>query len=173
MRSAVSALMVMLENGPTMMFSPELLDTRRRSVLCWLATADAHGEPNVSPKEIFACVLPDQLLIAHIASPVSVRNVRANPQVCVSFIDVFTQKGYKLKGLARVIDKADAEFASIAAPLVAMAGERFPIHAVIAVQVKTASEIVAPSYRLYPDATTEASQKASAMQTYGVRPAGN
>ena len=35
-------------------------------VLCWLATADADGQPNVSPKEVFAVVDDQPLVIAHI-----------------------------------------------------------------------------------------------------------
>ena len=47
------------------------------SVLCWLATVDADGTPNVSPKEIFASHGDDRIVIADIASPVSVKNLRA------------------------------------------------------------------------------------------------
>ena len=52
-------------------------------VLCWLATVDALGQPNVSPKEVFAVIDEEHLVIAHIASPTSVKNVLQNPKVCV------------------------------------------------------------------------------------------
>lgn len=142
----------------------------QRSGLCWLATADAQGRPNVSPKEIFALVDAQHLVIAHIASPVSVRNIATNPQVCVSLVDVFAQKGFKLTGTARVLARGDAEFARWAAPLCAMAGPRFTVQAVLLVRATDVAPILAPSYRLYPEQTTEASQVASAMQRYGVRP---
>jgi len=45
------------------------------SVLCWLATVDAQGQPHVSPKEVFAVFDEQHLVIAHIASPTSVKNV--------------------------------------------------------------------------------------------------
>jgi len=48
----------------------------QRSVLCWLATVDAHGQPNVSPKEVFAAFDEKHLVIAHIASPLSVKNIQ-------------------------------------------------------------------------------------------------
>ena len=67
----------------------ETLVSARKSVLCWLATADAQGQPNVSPKEIFAIYDSANMLIANIASPTSVRNIESNPRVCVSFIDIF------------------------------------------------------------------------------------
>jgi uncharacterized protein len=47
---------------------------------------------------------------------------------------------------------------------------RFPIHAVVLITPTRIEPIVAPSYRLYPQQTTEAAQVASAMARYGVRP---
>lgn len=151
--------------------TPEVQACAARSVLCWLATVDPTGRPNVSPKEIFAVVDARHLVIAHIASPGSVRNIEAHPAVCVSFIDIFVQKGFKLRGVARNLSHQHADFATWAAPLVAMAGPRFPIHSVLVVEVVEVEAIVAPSYRLYPAETTEASQVASAMRQYAVRPA--
>jgi uncharacterized protein len=58
-------------------------------VLCWLATVNAHGAPNVSPKEIFALYDTQTFIIADIRSPNSVRNIIQNPKVCISFIDIF------------------------------------------------------------------------------------
>lgn len=155
------------------MLSPDILQSIDRSVLCWLATVDGQGQPNVSPKEIFATFDDAHVVIANIASPQSVRNIRQNPKVCMSFIDVFVQKGYKLHGRARIVPTGDAEFATLAAPLLAMTGDAFPIHSVIHLQVLEAEPILAPSYRLV-SGTTEATQVASAMKTYGVmpRPAG-
>ena len=149
----------------------ELQTSAQSSILCWLATVDADGQPNVSPKEIFTCFDPDHLVIANIASPTSVRNIAVNPRVCVSFVNVFVQKGFKVLGSARNVGRQDADFASWAAPLQAMAGPQFPIHSVIVVRATGFETILAPSYRLYPGETTERSQVASAMCAYGVRPA--
>lgn len=140
-----------------------------RSVLCWLATADAQGQPNVSPKEIFTHHGSDRFLIAQIASPQSARNIRVNPAVCVSFIDVFVQKGYQLKGQARLVRADSPAFAELAAPLLAMAGERFPFRTLIAVLIEQVKPILAPSYLLYPKETTEENQATSAMKQYGVQ----
>jgi len=145
-------------------------DTARRSVLCWLATVDAQGQPNVSPKEVWAIADAQHVVVANIASPVSVRNIATQPQVCLSFVDVFVQKGYKLLGTAQVVQANDPGFTRWAAPLLAMVGQRFAIQSVLVMAVQSVAPIVAPSYRFYPDETTEASQIESAMQVYGVRP---
>ena len=151
------------------MLSPKLQTSAKTSILCWLATVDADGQPNVSPKEIFTVFDFEHLVIANIASPSSVRNIAVNPRVCVSFVDVFVQKGFKVFGSARNVSKQDADFATWAAPLQAMAGPRFPVHSVIVVRATGFESILAPSYRFYPE-TTEQAQVASAMRAYGVRP---
>jgi hypothetical protein len=87
----------------------------------------------------------------------------------LSFVDVFVQKGFKLFGKAREVGAADPEFSAWAAPLLAMVGQRFTIHSVLLIQVQSVHAIVAPSYRFYPDDTTEASQVASAMRAYKVQ----
>jgi hypothetical protein len=51
-----------------------------------------------------------------------------------------------------------------------MVGQRFVIHSVLVIRVTSVAAIVAPSYRFFPDETTEASQIEGAMRTYGVRP---
>lgn len=153
------------------MLSPEVREAAARSVLCWLATADDAGQPSVSPKEVFAAFDATHLVVANIASPTSVRNVKRNPRVCMSFIDVFVQKGFKIMGNARNVTKDDAEFPVWSAPLMAKAGPRFPIHSVLVIEAFAVEPVIAPSYRLYAGETTEESQIASAMRTYGVRPA--
>jgi len=138
-------------------------------LLCWLATVDEKGQPNVSPKEVFAVLDKQHLVIAHIASPISVRNIECNPKVCVSMIDIFVQKGWKLQGHAKYVLANDEMFPKYVQPLNALAGEKFKIQGVMLVRVEQAHRILAPSYRFYPDSTTEASQIASAMKAYGVR----
>ena len=49
-----------------------------------------------------------------------------------------------------------------------MVGQHFTIHSVLVIQVQSVAAIVAPSYRFYPQETTEASQVASALQQYGM-----
>lgn len=152
------------------LLTDNVLNYLQRSVLGWLATVDADGAPHVSPKEVFAAHGTDTVLVAHIASPGSVRNIQANPMVCLSCVDVFVQKGYKLRGRAEVVKPTDARYAEFLAPLERITHGAFRIHSIIAIQVQHVEPILAPSYRLVAG-TTEDSQITSAMQTYGVVPA--
>lgn len=151
-----------------MLLTDDIRDYAERSVLCWLATTSEDG-PSVSPKEIFACFGADRIIIANIASPKSVKNIRQNPRVCVSFVDVFSQRGWQLYGAATLLKKGDAGFEDRHAILQGMAGDAFKVGMVIDVTIDQAREIIAPSYRVNPD-VTEADMRAGAMKTYGVKP---
>lgn len=158
-----------IKTGVSIMLSNEVLSAIQKSVLCWLASVDAEGCPNVSPKEIFCVHGRDTLLIANIASSGSARNISSHAAVCVSFVDVFVQKGFKLKGQARMLADTDESFDSLAHPLLEMSGPRFPFNSIFVINVTAVEPIVAPSYRFYPG-TLESEQIESAMRTYGVRP---
>ena len=140
-----------------------------QSVLCWLATVDDLGQANVSPKEIFAIVDDEHIVIANIASPHSARNIRTNEKVCVSFIDVFAQKGFKVFGIASDLKPEATDYTRWVESLQKMVSDRFPIRSIFLVRATTIEPILAPSYRLYPLETTEASQIRAALETYGVK----
>lgn len=136
-------------------------------VLCWLATSSQDLVPNVSPKEIFTHFKDTHILIANVASPQSVKNIRENPQVCVSFIDILIQKGYQLKGKASLIKKREESFAEMEKRLLPMTGGKFPFHQIISIEVDQVKPIIAPRYLLFPE-TTEEEQIASARKMYGL-----
>jgi hypothetical protein len=150
------------------MLAPEVITCARRAVLAWLATVDPDGCPNVSPKEVFAVVDRRMFVVANIASPTSVRNLSQRNQACLSFIDIFVQKGFKVKGRVELFARTHPTFAVWSAPLERITQDRFPIHSIIVLHPRTVEPIVAPSYTLFPSETTEASQIAVAMKSYGV-----
>ncbi|CAK7042850.1 pyridoxamine 5'-phosphate oxidase family protein [Saezia sanguinis] len=127
-----------------------------RSIFCWLATVDRNGEPHVSPREIFAAHEDTYFLIANVFSPGSIRNIRGNPKVSVSFVDMFLQQGFKLQGQAMVVSPVDAVFKNISQPLFLMANREFPIHNIISIQVEDVTPLIAPSYKLMPEVVPEA-----------------
>ena len=151
------------------MLNEDIKKSIDESVLCWLATVGVDNVPNVSPKQAFMADGDNHLLIANIASPNSVNNIQHNNAVCVSFVDVFKQKGFKLKGTALVIDKSDAIYEEKHTLFSQIACGKFPIHSVIQIKITEVSPIIAPSYWLFPD-TTEQQQIEQAMQSYGVKP---
>ncbi len=138
-----------------------------RSVLCWLATVSDTQMPNVSPKEIFTYYGTDSIIIANIASPQTVKNIQANAQVCISFIDVLVQKGYQIKGKATIVNSSDSEFEEMKAKLLIMTEGKFPFQTITKISVAQVKPIIAPKYLLYPE-TTEQEQIKSAKKAYGL-----
>lgn len=137
------------------------------AVLCWMATADVDGQPNVSPKEVFAA-LGDAIYVAHIASPKTIRNIEVNPRVMVSVVDVFAQRGWQFTGQATLVWPESAAFSATVEPLEAMTQGLYPIKAVIVVAVTKAEMIVAPSSWLFPD-EPESTVRQRVLDRYGVR----
>lgn len=83
-----------------LILNKEIREYINRRVLCWLTTVSSKKAPNVSPKEVFLAYRNDSIIIVNIASPQSVKNIQENENTCLSFIDVFVQRGYQLKGKA-------------------------------------------------------------------------
>lgn len=149
-----------------LLFNQRLKSIIEQTVLCWLGTCSKEFEPNVSPKEVFA-LFRDKIIIANIASPESEKNIRQTEKACVSFVDIFTQKGYKVKGEAQVIDEVHPLYLSMQTILAKKAGDRFPFKTIFSINIQSINTILAPSYQLYPE-TTEIVQIRSAMKSYGV-----
>lgn len=146
------------------MLTPEIIKYINQSILCWLGTADLESQPNVSPKEIFTHH-EGAILIANIMSPQSIKNIKTNPKVSVSFIDILVQKGYQVKGIAEIIDRQSKRFDSYHDPLFELAGPDFPIASIIKIEIESAKKIIAPRYALFPN-TTEEEQRNRAKNQY-------
>jgi len=149
------------------MLTKDIIEYANRSILCWLATSSLDHIPNVSPKEIFTTFGESHIIIANIASPQTVRNIKSNPSVCVSFIDVLVQKGYQLKGEAELIYKKDERFEKLAAPLLEMTQGNYPFASITFVKIEKVKPILAPSYLLFPEKTVE-ERVEEARKAYGV-----
>ena len=148
-----------------MHLTKEVKSSIDQSVLCWLATS-SKGVPNVSPKEIFSYYKDDKIIVANIASPQTVKNIKLNKNVCVSFIDILVQKGFQIKGKARIVEKQDFEFPAMENILTQITEGKFPFVTITEIGVEQVKPIIAPKYILHPN-TTETEQIESAKKAYG------
>jgi len=78
-----------------------------------IATVTPDGHPAVSPKGTFLVLDPTTLAFGNIRSPQTCANLRANPACETGFVDPFTRKGARLRGMARVIASDEADFAPL------------------------------------------------------------
>ena len=138
----------------------------QHSVLCWLATASNKNIPNVSPKEVFSFYETNKIIVANIASPQTVKNILENENVCISFIDVLVQKGFQIKGKAKIITQENTNFIAMEKELVKITAGKFPFTTITAITIEQVKPIIAPKYILYKE-TTEEEQIKSARKAYG------
>ena len=129
-----------------------LTDDMRRIIAAWplgfVASLNADGTPNLSPKGTFVVLGEDRLAFGHIRSPRTIGNLRRNPVLEVCFLDVLSRKAVKVRGEARVIERGAPEAGSLEAAFAAW-GEYAPlIKAYVEVAVRSAALILSPAYDL-------------------------
>lgn len=72
--------------------------------LGWVATADADGMPNVTPKGTVRVLDDHTIIFADLFSLKTRNNLKQNPKVAVTIIDREKAKGYQFKGKAELVD---------------------------------------------------------------------
>ena len=137
--------------------------------LAFVATVNADGTPNLSPKSSLAVLDGDRIGFADIASPNTVRNLKANPAIEVNAIDIFMRRGYRFRGIATLEPPGSEIFAMVAAPFWAENGRDFPIHGVVNIAVEKALPVLSPAYTFIEGVTEEALREAY-YRKYGVEP---
>lgn len=119
--------------------------------MCWLATSSKDNIPNVSPKEVFSYFENKVIIIANIASPQTIKNIKENPNVSISFIDVLVQKGLQIKGLATIVKKESEQYKAMEIELLKITQGKFPFSSITKINIETIKPIIAPKYILYPE----------------------
>ena len=164
-----------MQNGVTLdknaamssILTPDVIQSIEESVLCWLATLSEDSFPNVSPKEAFIYDGEGRILIANIASPITAGNIARHQNVCVSFVDVFTQKGFKVKGTATDCKPSHPDFKTYHQKMTDFIGTAFLIESIFVIEPTSVHRIIAPSYVLYPE-STELDRIQESFATYNI-----
>ncbi len=126
--------------------TPAMMQLVREQRLGFVATVNADGTPNLSPKGTFVVLDPATVAFGEIRSPGTRGNIAANPAVEVNFVDPFTRRGCRLLGMARTVQRGEPEFDGLLR-LFAGHGSLVPrIGAVILVDVARALPISSPAY---------------------------
>jgi uncharacterized protein len=115
--------------------------------LGFAATVCPDGTPNLSPKGTTTVWDERHLLFADIASPNTVRNLRANPVIEINVVDPVVRKGYRFKGTATL--HGDGATYEQALSLLAERGydaRRERIRTIVLVEVERAAPLVSPAY---------------------------
>ena len=92
------------------MLSTDMIKLINDHKLGFVASIDSEGSPNLSPKGTFVVLDSEYLMFSEIRSPNTLKNIQQNPEVEVNFVDPFSRKGVRVKGITRIIEKTDEEF---------------------------------------------------------------
>jgi uncharacterized protein len=125
-----------------------LTDDMRRLIeaqrLCYVATVDADGAPNLSAKGTLVVWGVNTLAFADIRSPRTVANLRVNPRVEINVVDPLARKGYRFKGAAEV--HADGSDFERGLSLYSERGVPSAIRSIVIIHVTRALPMVSPVY---------------------------
>ena len=128
------------------MLTADMKRVVREQRLGFVATVNADGTPNVSPKATFTVLDDATLAFAEIRSPGTLRNLKANPAIEVNFVDPFERKGYRFAGAARVVPRESDDFAELIGAFADYGNLVERMRAVVSIAVARALPIVSPAY---------------------------
>jgi len=116
--------------------------------LGFVATVDADGTPNLSPKGTCLVLDDEHILFGEIRSPNTLRNLQARPSMEINFADFFSRKAVRVKGTAQLLPRGSTEFETLV-ELFSRWGELIErINGIVKLHVKRAHLLVSPAYDL-------------------------
>ena len=145
----------------------DMKDIISRAILSFVATVNEDGTPNLSPKASLKAH-DGKLFFANMASPNTIRNLRANPAIEINVVDVFSRRGYRFRGTAEILPPGTDDYRAIAEWVWEINGREYPVHQVVRIEVEDARPVLSPAYT-FGDAD-EAQLRTAYMPKYGVRP---
>ncbi|MEM8775858.1 MAG: pyridoxamine 5'-phosphate oxidase family protein [Pseudomonadota bacterium] len=125
-------------------FAKQMIETWR---LGFIATADADGNVNLSPKGTFVVLDEKTFGFAEMRSPNTLANIATRPLVEVNFFDILARKAARLRGMATTIDRGTEKFEKLLpqfAPLWPDLANRF--NAIVTIEAQTCQPITSPAY---------------------------
>jgi uncharacterized protein len=128
------------------MLTTDMKRVVREQRLGFVATVNADGTPNVSPKATFTVLDDATLAFAEIRSPGTLRNLKANPAIEVNFVDPFVRKGYRFAGTAKVVERGADGFEELIGAFGDYGDLVERMRAVVTIAVARALPIVSPAY---------------------------
>lgn len=114
--------------------------------LGFVATVDADGTPNLSPKGTFLVLDDEHILFGEIRSPNTVRNLADRPTMEINFVDPFARKGFRVKGKAAFIARGTAEFDELITRFAQWGELSERMNGIVKLHVERALPLTSPAY---------------------------
>ena len=112
--------------------------------LGFVATVSPNGTPNLSPKGTISVLNENTLVFANIRSPQTIENLEKNPSIEINIVDLFSRRGYRFKGIAKIISDGE-EYNKILLSY-KQNGIQTTIKSIVMVNVKQILEVTSPLY---------------------------
>ena len=122
----------------------EIKEFVQQAKLGFVATVCPDGTPNLSPKGTTTVWDDDHLVFADIHSPGTVNNLLINPSIEINIVDVFTRKGYRFKGIGKVL--SEGTLFEEANAFYKNAGSRYRINHIVLIKVERVIPVLSPVY---------------------------
>jgi predicted pyridoxine 5'-phosphate oxidase superfamily flavin-nucleotide-binding protein len=122
----------------------EIKEFVKKEKLGFVATVCPDGTPNLSPKGTTIVWDDDHLVFADIHSPGTISNLLVNPSIEINIVDVFTRKGYRFKGMGKVLSGGSL-FEEVHT-FYKNAGSRYKINHIVLIKVERVIPLLSPVY---------------------------
>jgi predicted pyridoxine 5'-phosphate oxidase superfamily flavin-nucleotide-binding protein len=126
------------------LLSTEVKEFVKQQKLGFVATVCADGTPNLSPKGTTTVWDDEHLVFADIHSPGTINNLLKNPSIEINIVDIFVRKGYRIKGIGKVLSKGSL-FEEVISFYKA-GGAKYTIKNIVLVKVERIIPITSPVY---------------------------
>lgn len=153
------------------MFDEDMKRIVAETILCFVATTNEDGSPNLSPKSSLRIHSDTHLMFANMASPGTVRNLKRDPRIELNCVDIFGRRGYRFVGRASVHSGDDPLYLALKEAVAGEHGDAIPVFDAVLVEVLEAKPVISPAYT-YIDGVTEDTLRTAYLGKYGVQPAG-
>ena len=124
--------------------TPAIKEFVKQEKLGFVATVCPDGTPNLSPKGTTTVWDEDHLVFADIHSPGTVNNLRVNPSIEINIVDVFLRKGFRFKGIGKILSEGKL-FEEIIS-FYKDAGSQYTINHIVLVKVERVIPLLSPVY---------------------------
>ncbi|MDA0656368.1 MAG: pyridoxamine 5'-phosphate oxidase family protein [Proteobacteria bacterium] len=114
--------------------------------LGFVATVNADGTPNLSPKGTMMVRDDDSIMFAEIRSPGTVANLQRNPAAEINFVDPISRKGYRFKGRLRMVSPGDGEYDELFENFAGWGALAEKVNGVVIFDVERAEALTSPAY---------------------------
>jgi len=141
------------------------------TMLCFAATTNEDGSPNLSPKSSLRFYDDTHLMFANMASPGTVRNLKRDSRIELNCVDIFGRRGYRFVGRATVHSGDDPLYLDLKKDVAAEHGDAIPVFDAVLVEVLEVKPVISPAYT-FIDGVTEEALRTAYLGKYGVKPAG-